>query len=63
MSDRVIADHDEGADVIPVRRERDEAHRDPDWFQRDLDDEFDDPDDEMNDRMPTERHRLVVPKQ
>ena len=41
---------------IPVR---DPAHADPEWFQRDLDDEFEDPDTEPVDPLPTERHRRV----
>ena len=38
---------------------RDPAHADSDWFQLDLDDEFDDPDMEFVDPLPTERHRIV----
>lgn len=42
--------------VIPPRNP---AHADPDWFQRDLDDEIEDPDTEFVDPLPTERHRKV----
>lgn len=38
---------------------RNPAHTDPDWFQRDLDDEVEDPDTPFIDPLPTERHRLV----
>lgn len=55
---------DEG--LGPTRRtvgyeipERDIAHEDPEWFQRDLDQPIEDPDDEWIDKLPTERHRKV----
>ena len=38
---------------------RNPAHADPDWFQRDLDDEFEDPDTPFVDPLPTERHRRI----
>lgn len=42
--------------LVPAR---DPAHADPEWFQCDLDDEFDDPDTAFVDPLPTERHRTV----
>lgn len=39
--------------------ERNPAHADPQWFERDLDDAFEDPDVEPADPLPTERHRTV----
>jgi hypothetical protein len=39
--------------------ERDPAHADPQWFECDLDDEFDDPDAPFVDPLPTLRHRQV----
>ena len=39
--------------------ERNPAHEDPEWFQRDLDDVWEDPDVEPDDPLPTERHRRV----
>lgn len=38
---------------------RDPAHADPDWYQRDLDDEIEDPDGPWLDPLPTPRHREV----
>jgi hypothetical protein len=42
--------------VIPKRNP---AHADPEWYQRDLDDELEDPDTPWLDPLPTERHRRV----
>jgi hypothetical protein len=39
--------------------QRNPAHSDPEWFQRDLDDQWEDPDTEPADPLPTERHRTV----
>lgn len=39
--------------------ERNPAHADPNWFQLDLDDEWEDPDTEPVDLFPTERHWRV----
>lgn len=39
--------------------ERNPAHADPDWYQRDLDDPIEDPDEPFYDWFPTERHRKV----
>jgi hypothetical protein len=38
---------------------RNPAHSDPEWFQCDLDDQWEDPDTEPADPLPTERHRTV----
>jgi hypothetical protein len=38
---------------------RDPAHADPEWYQRDLDDQILDPDTEPVEILPTERHRRV----
>lgn len=55
--DRNIADPKEGAGYyIPPR---DPAHADPDWFQTGTDEDFNDPDAEFIDPLPTERHRRV----
>lgn len=45
--------------VIPKRNP---AHADPEWYQRDLDDEFEDPDVPALDPLPTPRHRQVLPR-
>ena len=55
--DRVSAPRSEGAGYkIPPRNP---AHADPQWYECDLDDEFEDPDVEPDDPLPTERHRTV----
>jgi hypothetical protein len=55
--DRVQAWRWEGAGyVIPPRNP---AHADPQWYEMDLDDEFEDPDAPALDPLPTERHRRV----
>lgn len=41
---------------LPKLPPRDPAHEDPEWFQRDLDDEINDPDEPYIDKMPTERY-------
>ena len=41
---------------VPVR---DPAHEDPQWFECDLDDEFEDPDQPFVDPLPTDRHKTV----
>lgn len=57
-TNRVMALRTEGVGLqkIPARNP---AHADPNWFQCDLDDEFEDPDVEPVDPLPTERHRTV----
>lgn len=55
--DRHQAPRSEGAGyVIPKRNP---AHEDPQWFECDLDDQWEDPDVEPDDPLPTERHRIV----
>lgn len=55
--DRHQAPRSEGIGLkIPSRNP---AHEDPEWFQRDLDDQWEDPDVEPDDPLPTERHRTV----
>lgn len=50
----------EGAGVhFPPRGSRNIAHADPGWYEQDLDQPFDDPDDEQVDPMPTERYFRV----
>jgi hypothetical protein len=56
-TDRVMAWRWEGAGyVIP---ERNPAHADPNWFQLDLDDPIEDPDEPWLDPLPTQRHRQI----
>lgn len=56
-TDRVQAPLNEGAGfVIPARNP---AHADPQWYELDLDDEFEDPDVSVPDPLPTDRHRRV----
>jgi hypothetical protein len=38
---------------------RNPAHADPNWFQTDWDDQWEDPDVEPVDPLPTQRHRTV----
>jgi hypothetical protein len=38
---------------------RNPAHADPEWFQCDLDDEIEDPDEPWLDPLPTLRHRQI----
>ena len=55
--DRVQAPLSEGVGLkFPARNP---AHADPEWYQRDLDDQIEDPDVEPVDPLPTERHRTV----
>jgi hypothetical protein len=55
--DRVSAPRSEGIGLrVPARNP---AHADPQWFECDLDDQFEDPDVEPDDPLPTERHRTV----
>jgi hypothetical protein len=57
MTDRVSAPLSEGVGLrVPPRNP---AHADPEWFQRDLDDQIEDPDAPAPDPLPTERHRKV----
>lgn len=54
---RISAPATEGIGLVwPAR---DPAHADPEWYQRDLDDEINDPDTECADPLPTARHRRV----
>ena len=56
-ADRNIAPLDEGAGyVIPLR---DPAHADPQWFETDTEEEFNDPDAPFYDPLPTSRLRSV----
>lgn len=58
MGDRVIAERWEVVGYGPMPP-RNPAHADPEWYQRDLDDEIEDPDVPWRDPLPTERHRTV----
>jgi hypothetical protein len=54
---RIQAPRSEGVGLkLP---ERNPAHEDPQWFEKDLDDEIEDPDVEPEHPLPTERHRRV----
>jgi hypothetical protein len=56
-ADRHMAERWEGAGyTIPPRNP---AHEDPQWYQCDLDDEFEDPDAPFVDPLPTPRHRQI----
>jgi hypothetical protein len=55
---RVQASRHEGVGLPPAKP-RDIAHQHPQWFELDLDDQFEDPDTEPYDPLPTERHRSV----
>ena len=44
---------------LPPAPQRHPGHEHIQWFELDLDDEFDDPDTEPYDPLPTERHRTV----
>lgn len=39
--------------------ERNIAHEDPQWYELDLDDQIEDPDEPDLDPLPTERHRAI----
>lgn len=54
-----MAPRSEGAGLLKGMPERNPAHEDPQWFELDLDDQFEDPDVEPADPLPTERHRTV----
>lgn len=56
--DRVQAPLGEGAGYR-VPKSRNPAHEHPQWYELDLDDEFEDPDVPALDPLPTERHRRV----
>jgi len=57
MTDRVQAPLGEGVGLrIP---ERNPAHADPQWYEMDLDDPIEDPDEPALDPLPTERHRSI----
>lgn len=58
MTDRVMALRSEGVGLV-LPKHRDPAHADPEWYQRDLDDEYEDPDVEPFDPLPTLRHRQI----
>ena len=58
MTQRVIASRTEGVGM-KFDFDRNPAHEDPQWFELDLDDEFEDPDTEPFDPLPTPRHRQV----
>jgi hypothetical protein len=47
---------------MPKPQDRHPGHEPVNWFQTDYDDQFDDPDTEPFDPLPTERHRRVVPR-
>jgi hypothetical protein len=54
---RVSAPRSEGVGLeLPKRNP---AHADPEWYQRDLDEEIEDPDEPWLDPLPTERHRSI----
>jgi hypothetical protein len=54
---KVQFDKSEGIGLkLPERKPEQEN---PQWYELDLDDEFDDPDTEPHDPLPTERHRTV----
>jgi hypothetical protein len=57
VTDRLQAPLSEGVGLRFPKRNP--AHADPDWYQRDLDDQWEDPDVEPADLLPTERHRTV----
>lgn len=44
---------------LPPASPRHPGHEHVQWFELDLDDEFDDPDEPFVDPLPTERHRTV----
>ena len=54
---RVIADKSEGVGLILP--ERNPAHANPNWYQLDTDDAYDDPDEAFVDPLPTARHRAI----
>jgi hypothetical protein len=56
--ERVMAWLTEGVGLPPAPL-RHPGHEHVQWFELDLDDEFDDPDEAFVDPLPTERHRSV----
>lgn len=58
MTDRVMALRTEGVGLPPAPP-RHPGREHVQWFELDLDDEFDDPDVEPFDPLPTPRHREV----
>lgn len=58
-SGRVQASATEGAGYGRLPGERNPAHADPQWYELDLDDDFEDPDEPFIDPLPTLRHRQV----
>lgn len=44
---------------LPKLPPRDPAHEQERWYDQDLDQPIEDPDEEMVDKLPTERHRKV----
>jgi hypothetical protein len=58
-TERVMAWPWEVAGYGPLPGERNPAHADPEWYQRDLDDDIEDPDEPFIDPLPTPRHRQV----
>ena len=57
-TDRVIAPRSEGVG-LKLPGPRHPGHEDVQWYELDLDDEFEDPDTEPDDPLPTPRHREV----
>lgn len=58
VNGKATARRDEGIGLPPMPP-RNPAHEHPQWFELDLDDEFEDPDTEPYEPLPTERHRTV----
>jgi hypothetical protein len=57
-TERIIARRDEGVGY-EMPGPRHPGHEPVDWYETDYDDQFDDPDTEPEDPLPTERHRTV----
>jgi hypothetical protein len=57
-TERVIALRTEGVG-LQLPGPRNPAHEPVNWFETDYDDQFEDPDTEPHDPLPTERHRTV----
>jgi hypothetical protein len=55
-TERVMALRSEGVG-LKLPGPRDPGHEPIDWYETDFDDQFDDPDTEPIDPLPTERHR------
>lgn len=58
LNERVSAPAGEGVGMR-FSFERNPAHEDPQWYELDLDDDIEDPDEPFIDPLPTERHRRV----